>query len=1059
MDNTMSDISRDLLAIFRTEADGRLRAIADNLRRMQAATAPEEQFSHLGAIFSDVQSLRGAAASVDQPDMDVLMQSLEDVLACLRYDGLRLALSGFDILQNALTVSLAVIEDPQGRHAKQVANAVEALTTLAEEGLQSGLLVDDKESVETAPLSLDEPAWTVPTSAPQFAQQDEPQRIELVPLSISSAVSVEEQVSAASELMSSVIPVAQEPLEEQEDTTPELMSSALPVVEEAPAVESIPVVAPVQPVHTMVAPELMDAVRTAFRGEADEHLESLEAGLLALEKAVSEDEQATVLEYTFRSAHSLKGAARAVGLTDVQSVCQAIEHVFAALKRKELRLVSDGFDIMHQALDTVNALLTDAESPEVQQQIDETIGRMQALVEDAQPEELGLFLPAVSTPQAATPQVNEPVVVPVNVVSPSVEVEALRQAAPQPATRSALFARQARQAARSEDATGKATGETIRVATTKLDALLLQAEEMLAIRQAIGERTTELRDLLGSLLKWHKEWTKVSTRARKLQRLYEGTTEQERQAQPYLPLAHDLLEFFFWNESHFSGLESALKNVTRAAERDHKQAGTLIGRLLDDTKKVLMLPFASLLNSFPKMVRDLSRTLSKDVELSMQGTEVEVDKRILDAIKDPLIHLLRNCVDHGIEAQNARTDKGKDTRGIVSISVSQVGVSKVEIVVADDGAGINRAAVVAAAVKKGVLTEQEANVIDERTALGLIFQSDVSTSATVTDLSGRGLGMAIVREKVERLGGQIWVETTPGEGTRFRILLPLTLATFRGFFVETRGSMFVIPTINVERVVRIRPADIKLIEDVETVTLNDRPVGLAYLHNVLDIPTHEQVDPTAGFLRGLVLTSSDRRVLFCVDHIVNEQEVLFKNLGTYLTEVAHVAGVTVLGSGKVVPILDVPNLVRTAIDGAPTRQPRRSEVSIREPEKRSILLAEDSVTSRMLLKGILESAGYAVSTAVDGLDALSQLGRQSFDLVVSDVEMPRMNGFELTAKIRAHEKHMHLPVVLVTGLDSPADRERGMEAGASAYIVKGDFTQDDLLTTVQRFLPMIALAA
>jgi two-component system chemotaxis sensor kinase CheA len=421
-----------------------------------------------------------------------------------------------------------------------------------------------------------------------------------------------------------------------------------------------------------------------------------------------------------------------------------------------------------------------------------------------------------------------------------------------------------------------------------------------------------------------------------------------------------------------------------------------------------------------------------------------------------LIHLLRNCVDHGIESPDTRTRKGKNARGTVSITVSQIGVSKVEILVADDGGGVNRAAVVAAAVKKGVLSEQEAHGLDDQAATALIFQSDVSTSVMVTDLSGRGLGMAIVREKVERLGGQVWVETTSGQGTTFRILLPLTLATFRGFFVETGGETFVIPTINVERVVRMRPTEIKVLEGVETLMLNGKPIGVARLHKVLDIPVQEHVDSETGFLRGLVLTSGDRRVLFCVDQIVNEQEALFKTLGTYLDAVPHVAGVTVLGSGKVVPIIDVPNLVRTAIEGTAGQSTARVEVMARPMGKRAVLLVEDSVTSRMLLKGILESAGYEVTTAIDGMDALGQLGRRNFDLVVSDVEMPRMNGFELTAQLRTQEKHLHLPVVLVTGLESPKDRARGMEAGASAYIVKGDFTQNDLLSTVQRFIPAMA---
>ena len=1093
MDKTMNQQANDLLVTFRAEAEERLTVITDTLRRLQTTTQPEAYFSLLGEVFGNIQSLRGAASTVEQPDIEAMMQSLEDIFARLRHDDMRLAPDGYTVVDQALATALDVVRDPMGRHATSVSDAVEALMRLAEEGQEQGLLVA-AELTDAAPANnnwdsfLDQPEapvlqgdrdgrapseavveeLAVPVSVTVLSEQP---TLALAPRSASAtvlaresneAVSIPEEllVSAPEELLVSA-PEAPAPIPVVVLSLPVVVAApAAPELSSAPVhvslvrksdrdgrVPSMDGRAPsVAPVHSLVAPELMEAIRAAFRGEADEHLEVLESGLLALEKTESADERANALERTFRAAHSLKGAARAVGLTEVQSVCQAVEQVFAGLKQGEIRLASNDFDTMHRALDTINALLTDTLTAD--DQVDEAIDGLRALVESAQ-EPIILTAPPIEELPAPTSPVSESI--PVDVRPRIVAVDSPQGSAPQVAA--------PRRGPRVvEEPVLRTTGETVRVTTAKLDSLLLQAEEMLTVRQAAGERTVELRAVLGSLTEWRKEWNKISAQARKLQRIYEGTSEQDRQAQPYLPLANKLLEFFYWNESHFNSLEGTLKNVSRAAERDYRQAGTLIGRLLDDTKKVLMLPFASLLNSFPKMVRDLSRTLTKEVEMVMQGAEVEIDKRILDAVKDPLIHLLRNCVDHGIESSSDRTRKGKDARGTVSINVSQIGVSKVEILVSDDGAGINHAAVVAAAVKKGVLSAAEARGLDDQAATALIFQSAVSTSATVTELSGRGLGMAIVREKVERLGGQVWVETTAGHGTTFRILLPLTLATFRGFFVETGGETFVIPTVNVERVVRIRPAEIKVIEGVETIMLNGKPLGLARLHKVLDIPAveHTDADTATGFLRGLVLTSGDRRVLFCVDQIVNEQEALFKNLGTYLEAVPHVAGVTVLGSGKVVPIMDVPNLVRTAIEGSAGQSTTRAEVLVRPMGKRAVLLVEDSVTSRMLLKGILESAGYEVTTAIDGLDALGQLGRRSFDLVVSDVEMPRMNGFELTAQLRTQDKHLHLPVVLVTGLESPKDRARGMEAGASAYIVKGDFTQNDLLNTVQRFIPAMA---
>jgi len=322
----------------------------------------------------------------------------------------------------------------------------------------------------------------------------------------------------------------------------------------------------------------------------------------------------------------------------------------------------------------------------------------------------------------------------------------------------------------------------------------------------------------------------------------------------------------------------------------------------------------------------------------------------------------------------------------------------------------------------------------------------------VTDISGRGLGMAIVREKIEKLGGKISVETHLREGTSFRIVVPLTLATFRGVFVEAAGRTFVIPTTSVERVTRIKRNDLKTIEGQEAVILDGRPISFVHLDTLLHLPRKTARRGEEETLLTLILGSADKRIACCVDEVENEQEVLFKSLGAFLSHVPNVAGATVLGSGKVVPILHVPDLLKfTSEDGGPRAVTLTTEGDS-EPLSKSVLIAEDSVTSRMLLKGILESAGYQVTTAVDGMDAFFLLQKTYFDLIVSDVEMPRMNGFELTAKIRSTEQIAQVPVVLVTGLDSREDRERGITAGADAYIVKTSFDQSNLLDVVQRLI-------
>jgi two-component system chemotaxis sensor kinase CheA len=348
-----------------------------------------------------------------------------------------------------------------------------------------------------------------------------------------------------------------------------------------------------------------------------------------------------------------------------------------------------------------------------------------------------------------------------------------------------------------------------------------------------------------------------------------------------------------------------------------------------------------------------------------------------------------------------------------------------------------------------------ADEMDEGEALPLVFRSGVSTSPIITDISGRGLGLAIVVEKVEKLGGVVSLETRPDAGTSFRIVLPLTLATFRGVLVRAHEHIFVLPTVNVERVARVKEDEIKTVENRETIGLNGQVLSVVRLGDVLELPRksaiREEADAT-NHLYAAVVGSAEKRIAFLVDEVLDEQEVLVKSLGKQLSRVRNIAGATVLGTGRVVPILNVPDLMKSAVKVATA--PARAAVTEGKVEARikTILVAEDSITARTLLKNILEAAGYSVKTAVDGVDAFTTLRTEGVDLVVSDVEMPRMNGFDLTAKIRADKRLEELPVVLVTALESREDRERGIDAGANAYIVKSSFDQSNLLEVIRRLI-------
>jgi two-component system, chemotaxis family, sensor kinase CheA len=574
-------------------------------------------------------------------------------------------------------------------------------------------------------------------------------------------------------------------------------------------------------------------------------------------------------------------------------------------------------------------------------------------------------------------------------------------------------------------------GETVRVSVRSLDERLLEAEELLGAKLAAAQRATELDELADVFEHWRKEWSRMQPAARAL-RCENG------------PVA----EFLEWNHEWLRALESRVGNLRRSAARDRFAVDKLVDDLLENSKRLLMLPFGTVTAGLPKIVRDLSRELGKDAELVVRGDEVRIDKRILEEIKDPLVHLLRNAMDHGIEAADLRRAARKPARATIALTVAPVDGNQVEITVRDDGAGIDVAQVKAQAVRRGLLSDDAAAQLDDVAAGDFVFSSELSTSPMITQLSGRGLGLAIVREKAEKLGGRVAVESQAGHGTAIRMTLPLTLATFRGVLVEAGRRTFVVPTAQVERVTRFSRDDVRTVEGRDTLSHNGRALALTSLAQVLRLPA----TPSAATAStpALILGSGNERIAFAVDAVVDEREVLVKRLSRPLVRVRNVAGATVLGNGEVAPILNVGDLLESARKATPVLRAVATPPPAAAAGAKRVLVAEDSITSRMLLKGILESAGYHVKTAVDGLEALTLLRSEPFDVLVSDVEMPRLNGFDLTARLRLEPALCELPVILVTALSSREDRERGIEVGANAYLVKSNLDQSNLLDALER---------
>ncbi|MEJ2211811.1 MAG: response regulator, partial [Anaerolineae bacterium] len=511
-----------------------------------------------------------------------------------------------------------------------------------------------------------------------------------------------------------------------------------------------------------------------------------------------------------------------------------------------------------------------------------------------------------------------------------------------------------------------------------------------------------------------------------------------------------VLEYVEASQDWLQEAGSLSSELSRRYARDALQISLAIDELEEEIKRIRMLPLSTITTSFGRMVRDLARAAGKEAFLQIEGGETELDRQVLEQIKDPLIHMLRNAIDHGIETPEKREAAGKPRAGRVILRAGQQG-PRVLVQVEDDGAGLDLPALRQALLRRG---HPQAETLSEAELRELILTARVSTSPIITDISGRGIGLSVVRRNVEALQGRVEVQHQSGQGTTFTLTLPLTLTSTRGLLLRTAGQTFALPLNTVEYLLAVAPEDIFPMEGQQAIRYGDRPVALVRLDDVLELP-HSPV-PRPDRRLPVVVVSAERTVAFAVDELCGEQEMVIKGLGPQLRRVVGLTGATILGSGEVVLILSAIDLVKLALRSKqqPVFEPEGGAAGEDAPPlRRRILVVDDSITTRTLEKNILEAAGYDVALATDGREALSLIASQGLpDIVVSDILMPHMNGFELTERLKGDDRTASLPVILVSSLASPADKVRGIEAGADAYIVKGQFDQTNLLETVEQLI-------
>jgi len=493
-----------------------------------------------------------------------------------------------------------------------------------------------------------------------------------------------------------------------------------------------------------------------------------------------------------------------------------------------------------------------------------------------------------------------------------------------------------------------------------------------------------------------------------------------------------------------------LMDFQQALEEDVLYLGYIIQQLHTEAMALRMLPLRTITEGFVRMVRDLSKAQGKEIDLEIRGEHIEIDRLLLESLKPMFLHMLTNAVDHGIEQPEERVARGKPAKGTIRLTARHEG-NNVVIELRDDGSGMDPKKIKATALRRGVIDNDEAEALKDEDALYLTLRQGFSTSEIVTDISGRGVGMDVVKMNIEKVKGNLILRSEVGAYTEVQLTLPLTLAVIDALMISCSGEQYAIPLSSVQETLKIRSSDIATVAGKEVLSVRNTTVPLFSLARILGLEGDE-TSISGDKLAAVILKQRDQVIACTIDKSHGTAEIVVKSLGGQLRKVRHTFGATIMGDGNPALILDVPDIFATA-EGVPSGGLRKSLLERQTSVRRgNILVVDDSITTRTMEKSILVSNGYEVTIAVSAEDALEKITGASFDLVISDVEMPGLNGFELTARLRSIDEYRNIPIIIVSSLSKDEHKRKAIDAGAQAYIVKGAFEQGTLLDTVETLI-------
>ncbi|MBP0495010.1 hybrid sensor histidine kinase/response regulator [Roseomonas indoligenes] len=766
-----------------------------------------------------------------------------------------------------------------------------------------------------------------------------------------------------------------------------------------------------------------------FRMEAETHGQTLTAGLLVLERDPTSAEQ---LEACMRAAHSLKGAARIIDLTPAVDLTHVMEDLFVAAQRRQVTLGREQIDLLLRGVDLLGAIAQAADAAAVAAMQGEVDGLLAALhrsvagrgaaaapvtphpspVADAPPAPTLLDVPSPAPPDERAPMLPDRQA---PVFPPSREPAA--SARPPPTT-----------APPPPAAEGAEADRTVRIKAESLSRLLgLAGESLMGAR-----RLRPFTDRLTRLRRRHDDAARAFDALRDALLLL----PEAEQLQPALAAARERL----------AECRHDLNERLAEMEGFDRRAMQLAHRLYDEALESRMRPFEAGVRRHARTVRDLGRDLGKRVRMEIAGGGTPVDRDILERLDAPLGHLLRNAVDHGIEDAEERRAAGKPEEGVVRLEARHH-AGLLRITLADDGRGVDLDRLRAAILARGLAAPETVRQLGETELLDFLFLPGFSMKGTVTEISGRGVGLDAVQDLAKQLRGVVRISTRPGQGTCFQFDLPLTLSVIRTLLVEVGGEPYALPLAALQRTLKLPRDAIETMEGQQHFPFEGEHVGLVALRQLLGAAEGGVAGEEVS-----VVVIGDGRVHYglAVDRLLARQELVVRPLDPRLGKIAGISAAALMDNGSPVLILDVEDLLR-AVEKL-TASGRLSKVSAAGPgakeQRRRVLVVDDSLTIRELERKLLSQRGYQVEVAVDGVDGWNAARTGHFDLIVSDVDMPRMDGIELVRMIRTDPGLRATPVMIVSYKDREEDRRRGLEAGADYYLTKGSFHDETLVRAV-----------